>query len=226
MNRLRQWIARGAGRTWTGWPARAYERSGSQQRLAAVQVHLADCLDSAATGRVRVLSMCAGDGRDVIGVLESHPRKRDAVAWLVEMDQKSVALGVGRATDAGLAGTINFLRGDATDSATYRNVAPGDIVLVCGVWGHVPSDERASLVSSLAALCRPGGAVIWTRGVRRGMERLHEIQAHFSGSCWQELRVSITPDQKWAVATYRYQGPSRALAIDQPIFHFQIGSGH
>jgi hypothetical protein len=225
MSRLRQWIARAGRSTWNNWPRKAYTRASFQERLAAVERHLGDGLDLAPDGPVRIASMCAGDGRDVLGVVESHPRRGDVVAWLVELDGNSVAAGAVHARRTGLEHRVNFLHADATSFATYRNIAPADVLLVCGVWGHVPLEERASLVRACGMLCRSGGVVIWTRGVRRGTARFEAIRQLFAGPTWEEVCVTITPDAKWAVATHRNMGPASALPVGGQIFQFQTTAG-
>src|SRR6478735_4688302 len=127
---------------WATWPDRAYQNEGYQQRLSVVQEHLVESLDAAPAGRVRILSICAGDGRDVIGVLQSHSRRHEVSACLVEQSGRSVRLGQDRVNAAGLNGVVSFLEGDATEFATYQAIAPAEIVLFCGVWGHVPAQER------------------------------------------------------------------------------------
>ena len=211
---------------WSGWPEKAYQRERYQQRLLVVQEQLAECLNIALCSPGHILSICAGDGRDVIGVLRSHPRRRDVAAWLVELDRQSVAGGVRRATEAGLANTVTFLNDDATDYATYKNIPPSDIVLVCGVWGHVPVVERAGLVRAITAFCTPRGTVIWTRGVSKGLAQLHEIQSHFIGPSWEEVRLHLTPDNRWGVATHRYYGPPVERPESGRIFNFQRTAGH
>lgn len=223
--KLRQWIRAWRPDRWRGWPERAYQGGRYQQRLLTVQQHLAECLDRAPRGTVRIISMCAGDGRDVIGVLSSHPRRHDAVASLVELDGQSVAAGRRRRAGAGLDRAVDIRHSDATAFTTYDGIAPADVVLVCGVWGHVPVPERETLVRGLAALCRPGAAVIWTRGVARGMARFGEIAAHFAPAAWRAVRISATPDRRWAVATYRYCGPASPLPTAGHLFHFRARAG-
>jgi hypothetical protein len=220
-----QRLRRFGASVWGDWPKRAYLRERYQQRLVAVQNHLAECLDSAPEGPVRILSMCAGDGRDVVGVLSSHRRRPDATAWLVELNRQSVTVGALLATRSGLIDNVRFLNEDATTYATYRGIAPADVVLVCGVWGHVPADEKRRLAQAMGSLCKPGGRVIWTRGVSKGMSRLHEVEALFAGPHWEKVRAGFTPDQTWAVATHRYRGPAHAVPADGRIFHFQRSAG-
>ena len=57
-----------------------------------MQGHLRAELDRAPAGHVRLISLCAGQGRDVIGVLTGHPRRDDVRARLVELDERNVAL--------------------------------------------------------------------------------------------------------------------------------------
>jgi hypothetical protein len=225
MMKLRQRLRRIRSRSWTGWPAEAYTRERFQQRLLAVQQQLRTNLDEAAAGPVKLISLCAGDGRDVVGVLETHERRSDVSAWLVELDHQSVSAGIRQASIAGLEASVHFVNADATDCRTYQRMAPADIVLACGVWGHVPAHERASLVCALAGLCKARGVVTWTRGVSAGITRLNEIEFLFARPKWERVHTTITADKKWAVATYRYAGPPVELLQTGRIFNFQRHAG-
>ncbi|MEX2306169.1 MAG: class I SAM-dependent methyltransferase [Pirellulales bacterium] len=222
---LQKLLRRFGSKGWSGWPERAYQRERYQQRLESVQKHLAECLAIAPQGPVRIISICAGDGRDVIGVLRTHPRVADVKAWLVELNPESVALGMRQATSAGLESRITFLNQDATVYETYKNIAPADIVLACGVWGHVPPEGRVTLVRALAALCKPGGTVLWSRGVSKGMHRLDAVESLFLSPSWEKVALNLTPDNQWAVAIHRYCGPPRELPNSGQIFHFQRVAG-
>jgi len=217
-------IAR-AGKTWRNWPARAYERPTYRNRLGAVKQHLSESLDQAPEGEVTIISLCAGDGRDVIDVASVHPRRRDVAAWLVEADARSVAAGITLARGKGLHKAVRFLPADATSYATYRDIPGADVVLLCGVWGHVPPEDRSAVVKACNALCREGGHVIWTRGLRRGSGRFEEIRAAFSGREWSEVRTTITPDTRWAVATNCLAASPSARPTSGTIFHFQTAAG-
>jgi hypothetical protein len=225
MGMLTRWVARRAGPEWSGWSDEAYLDESYQQRLREVQRHLGHCLNLAGPGAVRIISVCAGDGRDVLGALRFHPRRTDVSAFLVESDEQSVLTGRDRCATSGLTRQVTFVHGDATDFATYRNKAPGDVALLCGVWGHVPPTERARLVAGLASLVKPGGLVVWTRGVGSGRHRFDEIEEHFDGSSWRRVRVSTTEDGQWAVGTHRHVGPGRELPMTGRVFRFASNSG-
>ena len=71
---------------WRAWHAK-YDVPGSElsRRLAAVQEQVRAALDRAPAGPVPVVSLCAGQGRDLLEVIEDHPRGADVRARLVEV---------------------------------------------------------------------------------------------------------------------------------------------
>jgi hypothetical protein len=81
-----------AQRDWVEWH-RDHDDPGSplSRRGELVRGHLRE-LDRAPAGDVRLISLCAGQGRDVIGALTGHPRRDDVRARLVELDERNVAL--------------------------------------------------------------------------------------------------------------------------------------
>jgi hypothetical protein len=98
-------------------------------------------------------------------------------------------------------------------------------VVVCGVWGHVPPDERLMFVQALAKFCKPGAAVVWSRGVDRGQARYTDIQNLFEQNSFERVRDSVTSDDKWAICTHRYVGPFNEVPAAGRIFNFHRKSG-
>jgi len=210
---------------WSGWPELAYERPKYRERLRVFQEQIAECLDQAPHGPLRILSMCVGDGRDVIGVLQSHWRRKEVEAYLVELNGQSVSEGIKHAKASGLGNVVKFIHADATDYSTYKNLAPCDIVLVCGVWGHVPANDRAKLIHALASFCKPGGNVIWSLKTSKGEHRLAEVRSQFDHACWSPVRQNSTPGQKSAVCTYVYRGAALEVPANGRIFSFRKKAG-
>ena len=72
---------------WSTWHD-AYARPGSGlgERLAAVRAQIERHLDVTAPDPVRAVSACAGDGRDLLGVLSGRPDADRVTALLVEYD--------------------------------------------------------------------------------------------------------------------------------------------
>src|SRR5262245_23289081 len=115
-------------RDWHEWHS-AYEQPDSplSRRLRVVQEKIADALAVAPPGEYRVIAMAAGEGRDVLGVLDEHPRRDDVTGRLVELDPVLAASARERAP----AGLDVFV-GDAGVTASYAGAVPADLVMVCG----------------------------------------------------------------------------------------------
>jgi len=148
---------------WLAWH-RPYDVAGSplQLRLAAVQAHIRSALGACPPGPIRVVSMCAGQGRDVLEVLVDHPRRADVTAHLVELDERNVDLARTAVDGAGLTG-VEVVQADASSTSAYEGLVPADLLLVCGVFGNIDDADIRTTVAALSSLCAPGATVIWTR---------------------------------------------------------------
>jgi hypothetical protein len=90
---------------------RKYPDPGSllSARGEVVKAHLRAELDCVPAGDILLVSLCAGQAWDVIGVLAGHPRRDDVHARL---DERNVAVARQAARAAGLDG-VEVLQTDA-----------------------------------------------------------------------------------------------------------------
>jgi hypothetical protein len=207
-----------AGRDWRAWHD-AYDDPGSSlaRRLAAVQARIADTLDAAPPGPLRAVSMCAGQGRDLIPALAGHPRGRDVTARLVEFDPGLAATARQAAVDAGLPG-VEVVTGDASLTDAYAGAVPADLILVCGVFGNITDDDIRRTVGCCAQLCATGGTAVWTRA-RRPPDLVPQICDWF-GEDGFELSWLSDPGAGFGVGIHRFAGRPRPLAAGVRMFGF------
>ncbi len=193
---------------WQAWHS-AYADPGSplSQRLALVQAQLRAALDRAPPGPVRLISICAGQGHDAIGVLAEHPRRDDVSARLVELDEQNVMAARGAASAAGLDG-VEVVAADASITDAYVGAVPADLVLVCGVFGNISEADIDNTIEHLAELCAPGATVIWTRH-RNPPDLGPHILETFERAGFGQLAFEEAP--------YSAVGASRLLAAPRPL---------
>lgn len=144
-----------------------YDRPGSplHLRLLVVQDLVAAALDGLPPGPIRVISMCAGQGRDLIGVARRHRRGGDLTGVLVEADPRNVAAARDAIARARLGG-LSVKQDDAGRSAAYAGAVPANLLVACGIFGNVTDGDVRRTIRFLPALCAPGAWVIWTRRPR------------------------------------------------------------
>ncbi|MBA3303487.1 MAG: class I SAM-dependent methyltransferase family protein [Acidimicrobiia bacterium] len=144
-----------------------YGQPGSRLhlRLLVVQDLIALALDDLPPGPIRVLSLCAGQGHDLLTVARRHRRGRDLTGRLVELDPHNVAAMRTTIEQAGLDG-LEVVEGDAGVSDSYAGAVPADLVLTCGIFGNISDEDIEATVAFLPALCSPGAWVVWTRQPR------------------------------------------------------------
>ena len=207
---------------WIEWH-RGYERwPPLQARLEAVRAQLASALSACPAGHIQIISLCAGDGRDLIGALAHHPRREDVSATLVETDAELITRGEAAVSHFNLSSYVRCLRADATLADTYRAIAPAQIVLAVGVFGNVRAADEGQLVQSLQRLCRPGGSVIWTRSVVKqdGERAAERIRQRLKEAGFHEHTLTRTTPHGFAIGTHTYRGEMQRLVPGTKLFEF------
>jgi hypothetical protein len=208
------------GMDWEAWHA-AYDDPSSllAQRLRLVRLRLSEAIDRAPPGPVRLVSLCAGQGRDVIGVLPGHPRRDDVRAVLVEVSPGLAGAARSAATQAGLA-QVEVREADAAAVASFADALPADVLLLCGIFGNVSDEDVQRTVEASAAMCTPGATVIWTRH-RLPPDLTPRIRAWFAASGFDELGFAVGPDSLMGIGANRLRRPATAGLPDGPLFAFR-----
>ena len=203
---------------WQSWHEK-YDQPGSRlaQRLKVVQALIRSVLDGSPAGPLRVVSLCAGQARDLLEVLAGHERRSDVRARLVELDAANAAQAAQTARAAGLSG-VEVVTGDAALADHYRDLAPADLVLICGVFGNVTDEDIARTIDACAGLCRTGGSVVWTRN-RRAPDKVPLVCARFEANGFERRWLS-DPGEEFGVGEHRFTGAPRPLAAGTRMFDF------
>jgi hypothetical protein len=187
------------------------------RRLPMVQRQIRAALDDAPPGPLRVVSLCAGQGRDLLGVLADHPRRDDVRARLVELDPRNVAVAEEAARAAGLFG-VEMVTGDAALTDHYRDLVPADLVLLCGVFGNITDADIERTIGVCPQLCSTGGTVLWTR--HRGAPDRVPLVCEWFEQRGFERRWLSDPAEGFGVGAHRFRGESRPLAEGLRMFDF------
>jgi predicted RNA methylase len=205
---------------WAAWH-RDYDDPGSllSLRLELVRGHLRAELERLPAGETRLISLCAGQGRDVIGVLTGHPRRDDMRVRLIELDERNVAAAREAARAAGLDG-VEVLRTDAGSTDAYAGAVPAEVVVACGVFGNISGSDIKATVAALPSLCAPGALVVWTR--HRGAPDLTPaIRSWFGEAGFREEAFDVSGDGFMGVGAHRLTAGAAALVPGQRLFTFR-----
>lgn len=208
----------GANEDWYEWH-RPYDEPGSPlaARLEVVQRHLTDWLDSRPGELLTCVSACAGQGRDLLGVLERRSDARRVRARLIELDRRNVAVARERIARAGLT-CVEVLHADAGDPLAYAGAVPADLVLFAGVLGNVTDEDARACVAAFPALCAAGGTVLWTR-TRQPPDLTPAVRGWLADEGFEELAFEAPLGATFSVGVHRLTVPPRALPADR-LFSF------
>jgi hypothetical protein len=205
---------------WLAWHEPYDDPSSSlAHRLTSVQGHISAALDACGPGPIRLLSMCAGQGRDLLGVLPDHPRRDEVTALLVELDPRNVAIAR-EAIDAASLDDVQIVVGDASSTDSYASIAPVEVALVCGVFGNVEDEDIPRTIGHLPSLLAPGGIVVWTRFPREPA-LLPRIDGWFNEAGFETVALeSSTEGVRYGLGVHRLTVSPPPFASGVQLFAF------
>ena len=186
------------------------------RRLVLVQEQVHVALNRAAPGSVRTISVCAGQGHDLIGALAEHPRRGEVTARLVELDESNALYARRAVHEAGLGG-VEVVTGDASITDAYAGAVPADLILLCGVFGNISQADIANTIRHLPRLCAPAATVIWTRH-RHPPDLTPYIRETFERAGFGELAFEDSPP--FGVGANRLLAPPQPFQEGVRLFEF------
>lgn len=216
-------------RDWHAWHQEYDDPTSSlARRLTVVRAELCralEWLDAAEVGQPRLLSLCAGDGRDVLPVLASD--HRNVRATLVELDPALADSARAEAARLGLT-DVDVRTADAGTTDSLDGVGPVDVLMACGIFGNVSDDDVIGTVQALPSLLATDGVVIWTRGQRAhpgdpsrlGDDPSEPVRALFPDAGFEEVSFERPADAGFRVGVHRLVGDPLPFQPGRRLFSF------
>jgi len=206
-------------RDWYAWHDQyADPLSSLGRRLRLVQQHVEACLDARSGTASTVVSMCAGQGHDVLGALAGRPDAGNVGAYLVENNERNVAAARAAASAAAIP-NVTVLCADAGELAVYADIPPADLLLVVGVFGNISDADVHRTIDALPQLCAAGATVIWTR-VRQPPDLTPTIRRWFATAGFAEQSFVAPADELFTVGVHRLVVPPKPPGPPARLFRF------
>ncbi|HET7901924.1 MAG TPA: hypothetical protein VFL59_12115, partial [Candidatus Nanopelagicales bacterium] len=204
---------------WNAWHEQyADPASPLSQRLAVVVSRIQQAVDRVPPGPIRIISVCAGQGHDVVSALQGSPRAADVTGFLVEADGTNVAEAAAALRDARLTG-IEAVCADASELDTYRDMPRADVLLLCGIFGNVSDSDVQRTIEHASTLCAPGAFVVWTRH-RRAPDLTPRIRGWFDAAGYDEVSFDSPGADSFSVGMHRLRAEPAGPAPDVTLFRF------
>jgi 2-polyprenyl-3-methyl-5-hydroxy-6-metoxy-1,4-benzoquinol methylase len=199
---------------WYDWHIEKHSdpNSYTSQRMTDIGLVIEEYLKDT-VHRSNIVSVCAGQGLDLIPILRQYPNSADA--YLIDIEQQNID-HINKIS-TGLEG-IHTYAADATVSNTYINnkIPRANLLLVCGVFAHLTSEDQSIFIQNMRSLLKPGGYVIWTRID----EYLNDIHEKFENNGYKKIDLSHINLSTGSVGMSRLKESIKTLHPDKQIFNF------
>lgn len=209
-----------ASTDWLDWHGRYDDpHTGLPERLTVVQGFIRDVLDRRPGRDIRIVSACAGQGRDLLPVLADQPGRERVRARLIELDPRNAESARAFARNADLD-RVEVVTADASETNAYLGAVPADLVLMCGVFGNVSDEDVERTVRLLPGFCAREALVIWTRG-RRLPDLTPAIRRWFGEAGFEERAFESPGPDSYSVGMHQLIGEPAPLQSDRRLFTFR-----
>ncbi len=188
------------------------------RRLRIVQSQIVAFLDSRPDAGLRVLSVCAGQGRDIVGVLAARPDAHRLRVDLVESDPRNVAVAR-ESIEAANLDRVRVHRADAGDLATYADLDRADLVLLVGVLGNIPPVEIRATIAAMPSFCAAGAWVVWTR-TREPPDLTPAVRRWLAAAGFDEIAFEAPDDVHFTVGAHYFVGDPAPRPATGRLFTF------
>ncbi|WP_020577406.1 class I SAM-dependent methyltransferase family protein [Actinopolymorpha alba] len=187
-------------------------------RLQVVQTQIDAALATMTESPIRVISICAGQGHDIVGSLQRFDRRRDVEALLVELDERNVEAARRRIADASLTG-IRLKAADAGVTDVYKGMVPADLILACGVFGSLTDQDIDRTVGLLPTLSSPNAQVVWT--ANRAAPGLWDTAlTAFDRHGFREVWTTDRAEERFGIGRHRLTTQPRPFEPGMQMFSF------
>jgi hypothetical protein len=204
---------------WEAWHS-AYGDPSSllSERLRVVQQRIDELLDATAPATVSVMSSCAGDGRDLLQVLQGRPDADRVRATLLEADPRNASRAAEQISRLALS-NIEVRCTDAGITTAYAGAVPADLVLLCGIFGNITDEDVHRTIAAASQFCNTGARVIWTRH-RQDPDLTPQIRDWFRERDFAEEDFVAPEHAIYSVGVHRFLGDPTPLDKGKRLFTF------
>ena len=211
------------GTDWVAWHRQYAAEGPLARRLAVVQDHIAQILRTGSRP-TRVLSLCSGDGRDIVGAARAVAVPIDVRGALIELDPLLAETARRNIVDAAISG-LEVREADAGITSAFEGAVPADLVLLCGIFGNVTDEDIQRTIGAMPSVCARGARVIWTRH-RRAPDLTPVIRRWFEESGFEHEGFDAISDSSGAVGVERFVGEPRPFRPGVRLFTFRETTGN
>jgi hypothetical protein len=110
---------------------------------------------------------------------------------------------------------IEVLTGDAGLTDAYESAVPVDVLLCCGVFGHLSAEDILRTIAAWRTMCGPGATIIWTCGG----PRRDDVRSWVTNAGFEEIAFD-GPPEAYGVGVARLIAAPEPFRAGERIFTF------
>ena len=148
--------------TWNDWHIIYNDKESAPYKRSIITQELVNNYLNIHKKNIIILSICSGQARDILPAIAGREDKDRITTYLLDIDKDCLeyAQEYARIHDIPNVHTINK---DASLKESYDDIPKVDLIVICGLFGHLVPEDIATTALFLQTLIEDNATVIWSR---------------------------------------------------------------
>ena len=148
--------------TWNDWHSIYDDKESAPYKRSIITQELVNNYLNIHKKNIIILSICSGQARDILPAIAGREDKDRITTYLLDIDKDCLeyAQEYARIHDIPNVHTINK---DASLKESYDDIPKADLIVICGLFGHLVPEDIAATALFLQTLIEDNATVIWSR---------------------------------------------------------------
>ena len=148
--------------TWNDWHIIYDDKESAPYKRSIITQELVNNYLNIHKKNIIILSICSGQARDILPAIAGREDKDRITTYLLDIDKDCLeyAQEYARIHDIPNVHTINK---DASLKESYDDIPKVDLIVICGLFGHLVPEDIATTALFLQTLIEDNATVIWSR---------------------------------------------------------------
>ena len=196
--------------TWNDWHSIYDDKESAPYKRSIITQELVNNYLNIHKKNIIILSICSGQARDILPAIAGREDKDRITTYLLDIDKDCLeyAQEYARIHDIPNVHTINK---DASLKESYDDIPKADLIVICGLFGHLSLEDITTTVSFLAYISDNDAHVIWS--INQNFAQARNIFTSLNHTL-----IDLKSNDRFLVATHCIN--KNLISIPDKLFNF------
>jgi hypothetical protein len=196
--------------TWNDWHIIYDDKESAPYKRSLLTQQLINNYLISHKKNIIILSICSGQARDILPAIAGREDKDRITTYLLDIDKDCLEYAQEYACIHDIP-NVHTINKDASLKESYDDIPKADLIVICGLFGHLVPEDIATTASFLAHISDNDAHVIWS--INQNFNQTIDIFTSL-----QHSHIAFMYGESFVVATHRIN--KNLVSVPDKLFNF------